>query len=75
MEVCYKCGRKADYICPDCSTKMCRAHTEPRYAGPDRGFRSRHMCPKCWRTKHRVLNEEMVNAHQYKAKVYSYIKR
>jgi hypothetical protein len=75
MEVCYKCGRKADYICPDCSAKMCRSHMELRYAGPNRGFRSRYMCPKCWKTKHKVLNENMVNAHQYKPKVYSYIKK
>ncbi|MGD2079530.1 MAG: hypothetical protein PVJ36_00170 [Nitrospirota bacterium] len=72
MEVCYKCGSKADFICPVCSTKMCRAHAEKRYTGQDRGFRSRYMCPSCWKKKHRVLNEEMVDAKKYKPKKYVY---
>lgn len=72
MEVCYKCGDEADYICPFCGTKMCKSHSEPRYTGPNRGFKSRFMCPKCWKKKHRVLNEEMVDARKYKSKTYIY---
>ncbi len=68
MEVCHKCSRPADYICPDCGTKMCRTHAEKRYIGQDRGFRSRYMCPKCWKTKHKVLNENMMNARTFKPK-------
>jgi len=70
METCYKCGRQADYICPDCHTKMCSSHAEKRYAGPNRGFRSRYMCPSCWKKKHKVLNENMVDAKNYQPKKY-----
>lgn len=74
MEVCYKCRGRADFICPYCSTKMCRAHAELRYRGPDRGFKSRYMCPTCWKKKQRVLNENMVNARKYTSKTYIYVK-
>lgn len=70
MEECFKCGRQADYICPDCHTKMCRHHAENRYVGQNRGLKSRFMCPKCWKQKHKVLNESMVNARAYKPKKY-----
>lgn len=72
MEACHKCGQSADFICPICSTKMCRGHAELRYRGPDRGFRSRFMCPSCWKKKQVVLNENMVNAKEYKPKTYSF---
>jgi len=75
MEVCYKCGRAADYICPDCGTKACRAHMELRYTGPDRGFKSRYMCPTCWKTKRKVLNEQMIKAQEHLAKHYFFISR
>ncbi|VAX21158.1 hypothetical protein MNBD_NITROSPINAE04-1562 [hydrothermal vent metagenome] len=68
METCFKCGGNADFICPDCGTKMCWSHSERRYRGADRGFKSRFMCPKCWKTKRKVLNENMVNAKTYKPK-------
>ncbi len=74
MEVCYKCGKKADYICPECDTKTCRAHMELRYIGPDRGFKSRYMCPKCWKKKHRMLNQDMLDAKRYQPKFYSHSK-
>ncbi len=74
MEVCYKCNGPADYICPDCGTKMCRSHAESRYMGRDRGLRSRYMCPKCWKKKHTVLNENMQSARTYKPKTYVYAK-
>ena len=73
MEVCYKCGRAAEYICPDCGTKVCRAHMELRYAGPDRGFRSRYMCPECWKGKRKMLNEQMIKAQEYLAKQYFFL--
>lgn len=72
MEVCFKCGKPADFICPDCGTKACRSHMELRYRGPDRGFKSRFMCPVCWKKKRKVLNENMVNARTYKPKLYIY---
>ncbi len=75
MEVCYKCGRAAEYICPDCGTKVCKAHMELRYAGPDRGFTSRYMCPACWKVKRKVLNEQMIKAQEYLAKQYFFISR
>ena len=75
MEVCYKCGRAAEYICPDCGTKVCKAHMELRYAGPDRGFKSRYMCPACWKVKRKVLNEQMIKAQEYLAKQYFFISR
>jgi hypothetical protein len=28
MEKCFKCGREAQYICPECGTKACRAQME-----------------------------------------------
>ncbi len=70
MEACYKCGRPADFICPDCGSNICRVHMEPRYAGPDRGFKSRHMCPVCWEIKRVVLNENMIRAQSYKPKIF-----
>jgi len=70
MEKCYKCGQKADFICSDCGVKACKAHMELRYTGPDRGFKSRYMCPKCWKSKRVVLNQDMVKADTYKPKVY-----
>jgi len=70
MESCYRCGRKADYICPQCGSKICRSHMELRYVGPDRGFRSRYMCPVCWKVKRRVLNEQMIRADRYQRKLY-----
>ncbi len=74
MEVCFKCKKPAIYICPDCSTKACRDHLEKRYVGMDRGLRSRYMCPKCWKIKHKVLNENMVNARTYKPKKFHFMK-
>jgi hypothetical protein len=70
MEVCYKCGKPADYICPECSKKFCRSHMEQRYSGPDRGFRSRLMCPVCWKKKKVTLNENMIRTADYKPKTY-----
>ena len=70
MEVCYKCGRNADFICPDCGSKVCRAHMELRYIGPNRGFKSHYMCPVCWKIKHKVLNEQMIRSKGYKPKLY-----
>lgn len=70
MEVCYRCGSKADFICPDCGSKVCRSHMELRYTGPDRGFKSRYMCPSCWKKKRVVLNENMINARNYRKKTY-----
>ncbi|MDA8077414.1 MAG: hypothetical protein M0Z79_00605 [Nitrospiraceae bacterium] len=70
MEVCYRCGKNAEYICPDCGAKACRSHMENRYVGPDRGFKSRYMCPVCWKGKRVVLNENMLRADQYAKKVY-----
>lgn len=74
MEVCHKCRGRADYICPVCGTKTCRSHMELRYRGPDRGFRSRYMCPKCWKVKQVMLNQNMVNARTYKPKTYVFYK-
>jgi hypothetical protein len=74
MEKCFKCGREAQYICPECGAKACRAHMETRYTGPDRGFRSRYMCPKCWKKKRVVLNENMVDAKEYRPKTYVWSK-
>jgi predicted RNA-binding Zn-ribbon protein involved in translation (DUF1610 family) len=75
MEVCYKCGRAADYICPDCGTKVCRAHMELRYVGPDRGFKSRYMCPECWKGRRTMLNEQMIMARERLAKHYFFFSR
>ncbi len=75
MEVCYKCGRAAEYICPDCGTKVCKAHMELRYVGPDRGFKSRYMCPVCWKVKRKMLNEQMIKAQEYLAKQYFFFSR
>ncbi len=75
MEVCYKCGRAAEYICPDCGTKVCKAHMELRYVGPDRGFKSRYMCPVCWKVKRKVLNEQMIKAQEYLAKQYFFFSK
>ncbi|HXY55577.1 MAG TPA: hypothetical protein VEM40_12990 [Nitrospirota bacterium] len=70
MESCYKCGRAADFICPDCGTKACKSHMELRYTGPDRGFKSRFMCPSCWKSKRVKLNQDMVRADAYRPKTY-----
>ncbi len=70
MEVCYKCKRPADFICPDCGSKICKTHMELRYTGPNRGFKSRYMCPVCWKVKRVVLNENMLRAVQYSKKIY-----
>lgn len=70
MERCYQCGGPAVFICPDCGSKVCNAHMELRYAGPDRGFKSRYMCPVCWKVKRVMLEQDMVNAIQYKPKVF-----
>lgn len=40
METCYKCNRQADFICPECGSKICKYHMEFRYTGLDRGFKS-----------------------------------
>jgi hypothetical protein len=72
MERCIKCGGRADFICPYCHKKYCRSHMELRYTGQDRGFRSRYMCPSCWKRKQRVLNEQMINARTFKPKKYFY---
>ena len=70
MERCHRCEEPAAFICPDCGTKSCQRHMEPRYTGPDRGFKSRLMCPACWKKKRVVLNQDMVKADQYKPKTY-----
>jgi hypothetical protein len=70
MEACYKCGRPADFICPDCGSRVCKVHMELRYTGPNRGFKSRYMCPVCWKLKRVVLNENMLRARQYSKKIY-----
>ena len=70
MERCYQCGGQAVFICPDCGSKVCKAHMELRYAGPDRGFKSRYMCPVCWKVKRVKLEQDMVKAVQYKPKVF-----
>ncbi|MEJ2697119.1 MAG: hypothetical protein P8013_10775 [Candidatus Sulfobium sp.] len=70
MEKCFKCEGEAHYICPECGTKACRSHMELRYTGPDRGFRSRYMCPKCWKKKRVVLNQDMVDVKEYRPKTY-----
>jgi len=70
MEVCYQCGKPADFICPDCGTKSCAAHMELRYTGPDRGFKSRYMCPVCWKLKRVMLNQNMITALQHKPKIF-----
>lgn len=75
MEVCYRCGRTADFICPDCGTKICTAHMELRYVGPDRGFKSRYMCPVCWKVKRKVLNERMIRAREYQPRRYTFFPR
>jgi hypothetical protein len=70
MEKCYRCGRQADFICPDCGSKICNAHMETRYSGPDRGFKSRYMCPVCWKIKRVMLNQNMIKADRYSKKIY-----
>lgn len=72
MNLCEKCGKPADFICPQCDRKFCRTHMELRYVGPNRGFKSRFMCPACWKKKQVVLNQDMVNAKTYKPKKYFY---
>ncbi len=72
MEKCSKCHQEADYICPDCGGKFCRAHMEKRYVGPDRGFKSPFMCPSCWKKKEVKLNQDMIKAKEYQPKTYVY---
>lgn len=60
MDTCYKCGRDADFLCPDCGSKICKYHMEFRYTGLDRGLKSRFMCPVCWLVKRMVPDERMV---------------
>jgi len=43
---------------------------ELRYTGPDRGFKSRFMCPSCWKSKRVKLNQDMVRADAYRPKTY-----
>lgn len=75
MESCYRCGGRADFICPDCGSKVCRSHMELRYTGPDRGFKSRSMCPVCWKVKRVMLEQDMVRAIQHKPKIFVFGKR
>lgn len=61
MEKCYKCNTDAEYICPDCGTKICRFHMETRYPGPHhKDFTSNLMCPVCWLVKRVMLEENML---------------
>lgn len=64
METCYKCTRDADYLCPECGTKICKYHMEFRYTGLDRGFRSRFMCPVCWLVKRVVPDDKMTRIRE-----------
>jgi hypothetical protein len=75
MERCYQCGGPAVFICPDCGSKVCKAHMELRYAGPDRGFKSRYMCPVCWKVKRVMLEQDMVNAIEHKPKIFVFGER
>jgi hypothetical protein len=43
---------------------------ESRYTGPDRGFKSRYMCPVCWKKKRVKLNQDMIQADRYAKKTY-----
>jgi transposase-like protein len=72
MERCNICGKEAAYICPYCDKKFCKQHMELRYVGQDRGFKSRYMCPSCWKKKQVVLNEKMISTKNYKPKKYFY---
>lgn len=61
MEVCYKCGDAADFLCPDCGSRICAAHMETRYPGRHhKDFRSNLMCPVCWLVKKVMLEENML---------------
>lgn len=61
METCYKCGDSADFICPDCGSRICSAHMESRYLGPHhKNFTSNQMCPVCWLVKRVMLEENML---------------
>lgn len=61
MEACYKCGLDADFICPDCGSRICKAHMESRYPGPHhKNFTSNYMCPVCWLVKRVMLEENMM---------------
>lgn len=70
MECCYQCGGEAVFICPDCGSKVCKGHMELRYTGPDRGFKSRYMCPVCWKVKRVMLEQDMIKAIEHKPKVF-----
>jgi hypothetical protein len=43
---------------------------ETRYSGPDRGFKSRYMCPVCWKIKRVMLNQNMINPDRRTKKIY-----
>lgn len=61
MEACYKCACDADYVCPDCGSRICKAHMEPRYPGPHhKNFTSNFMCPVCWLVRRVMLEENML---------------
>ncbi len=61
METCYKCGHAADFICPDCGSRICKSHMESRYPGPHhKNFTSNYMCPVCWLVKRVMLEENML---------------
>jgi len=64
VDVCYKCTRQADFICPECGSKICKYHMEFRYTGPDRGFKSRFMCPVCWLVKRMVPDDRMIKVEE-----------
>lgn len=59
MDSCYQCDHPAELHCPECGATVCSDHLEPRYAGPDRGFVSKHMCPSCWKDKKVTLDSQM----------------
>ena len=65
MERCYKCSNDADYICPDCGTRVCKSHMETRYPGPHhKNFTSNYMCPVCWLVKRVMLDENMLRVEK-----------
>jgi hypothetical protein len=72
MEVCHRCSDPAEFICPDCGSKTCAAHMELRYSGPDRGFKSRYMCPVCWKLKRVKLEQDMILAIEHKPKIFCF---
>ena len=65
MEVCYKCGHDAEYLCLDCGTRICKSHMETRYPGPHhKNFTSNYMCPVCWLVKRVMLEENMLKVEK-----------